>query len=158
MMGHSANSLNGLQRGLIAGAAGTVTLNIVTYSDMALRGRGSSSMPAKAAGKLAGAAGVQLGDDEQGSNRKQGLGALLGLATGLGTGVVYGMVGSRLRLPLPLAAVGLAGAAMAGSDVPMTALGLTDPRKWPALSWAMDIIPHLAYGVAAAAAYRAVSR
>jgi hypothetical protein len=44
---------------------------------------------------------------------------------------------------------------MAGSDLPMTALGLTDPREWDAASWASDVVPHLAYGMAAAAAYQA---
>ena len=40
-------------RGLGAGAAGTVTLNIITYADMALRGRPSSSTPQQIAANLA---------------------------------------------------------------------------------------------------------
>ena len=47
--------------------------------------------------------------------------------------------------PIPVAGVGLA--AMAGSDVPATRLGVTDPMSWSESSWASDIIPHLAYGV-----------
>jgi hypothetical protein len=34
---------------------------------------------------------------------------------------------------------------------PMTALGVTDPRTWRAADWAADILPHLAYAVAAGA-------
>ena len=148
-----------LATGLAAGAAGTVALNVTTYLDMALRGRGSSGMPAQAAGKLADKAGVDLsgaGDEETAHNRQSGLGALLGYATGLGVGAVYGIVRpSMRRLPWPLAGVGLAAAAMAGSDVPATALGITDPREWPASSWLSDIIPHLAYGFATALTYDA---
>ena len=46
--------------GLVAGAAGTVALNVATYADMSLRGRASSSVPAKTAGKIAARAGVDL--------------------------------------------------------------------------------------------------
>jgi hypothetical protein len=47
---------------------------------------------------------------------------------------------------------------MAGSNVPMTALGVTDPRSWGAAGWISDVVPHLAYGlVTAAVAKRLVS-
>ncbi len=32
----------------------------------------------------------------------------------------------------------------------MTALGVTDPRTWPASSWAAELVPHLAYGTVTA--------
>ncbi len=32
----------------------------------------------------------------------------------------------------------------------MIVLGVTDPRTWPASSWAADIIPHAAYGAVTA--------
>jgi hypothetical protein len=140
--------------GLAAGAAGTAALNIVTYLDMAGRGRPSSSVPADVAGELAGAAGVELASgqgeeaQEAAGNRREGIGALLGYVTGLGVGAAYGALRAGLeRLPLPLAAAGVGAAAMAGSDVPATALGVTDPRSWPPSSWVADILPHLAYGV-----------
>ncbi len=75
-----------LALGLVAGAAGTAALNVVTYLDMALRGRAVSTMPAQAASRLAGAACVPLGQDESRDNRAEGVGALLGYATGLGWG------------------------------------------------------------------------
>ncbi|WP_216699188.1 hypothetical protein [Arthrobacter sp. H14] len=102
--------------------------------------------------------GIPLGKEDDASNRRQGLGALLGLATGLGTGAAYGLLRSRTHVPFPVAVLGLSAAAMAGSDVPMAALGLTDPRKWPASSWVMDVVLHLAYGAAAAAAYEVITR
>lgn len=160
LMTHSdqRNVTDSLLLGLVAGAAGTVALNIVTYADMALRGRASSSMPAEAAGTLAAAAGVPLGDENDAKNRKQGLGALLGYVTGLGVGAAYGLLRARTSVPLPVAAIGLGAAAMAGSDTPITMLGLTDPRTWPASGWASDLVPHLAYGIVAARAYDLVTR
>ncbi len=145
-----------LAAGVAAGAAGTVALNAATYLDMLARGRQSSSVPADAAGKLSDMAGVDLGDDDTSSNRREALGALLGLVTGPGVGAAYGLIRSRLDVPRAIAALGLAAAAMAGSDLPMTALGLTDPREWDATSWIADVRPHLAYGVAAAATYELI--
>ena len=143
--------------GVVAGAAGTAALNLATYLDMAGRGRPSSSVPADVAGELAGAAGVELAsgeDEDTAGNRREGLGALLGIATGLGVGAAYGLLRAGLnRLPLPLAAAGVGAAAMAGSDLPATALGVTDPRTWPASSWAADLVPHLVYGVVTVATY-----
>lgn len=143
--------------GLVAGAAGTVALNVVTYLDMAVRGRASSSMPAKAAGELADDAGISLGDEEKAQNRKQGLGPMLGYVTGLGVGAGYGLLRGRVRVPVPAAVLGLTLAATAGSDAPMAALGLTDPRQWPASSWVTDLVPHFAYGLATAGAYQLIA-
>lgn len=102
-MGHLKSDTHPLQMGLIAGAVGTVTLNVVTYADMAIRARQSSSMPAKAAGKLAEKTGMPLGNEEEATHRRQGLGALLGFATGLGVGAAYGLLRSRVHVPLPTA-------------------------------------------------------
>lgn len=146
-----------LLRGAVAGAAGTFALNATTYLDMALRGRPSSGMPAKAAGQLAEQVGVHLGEGDPADNRREGIGALLGLATGLGWGAVYGLVRSRVDLPLVPAALALAVAAMVGSDAPMVAEGLTDPRTWGVSGWVSDAVPHLAYGFVVAAAYEVTS-
>jgi len=140
--------------GLAAGAVGTVALNAASYFDMLGRARPASSLPADAAGKLTELADVDLGDEESAGTRREALGALLGIATGLGVGAAYGLIRGWVRVPLPVAAVGLGAAAMAGSDIPMTALGLTDPREWDSASWAADVLPHLAFGAAAAVAYR----
>jgi xanthosine utilization system XapX-like protein len=144
-----------LVRGLLAGAAGTTALNVVTYLDMTLRGRGASSLPAQAARRLADSAHVPLGEGDTVENREEGLGALLGYATGLGVGAAYGLLRARVDVPAPAAALGLGLAAMAGSDVPLTALGLTDPRTWPASSWVSDVVPHLVYGVVTAVTFEA---
>lgn len=149
--------MRGVLTGLVAGAAGTVALNVATYADMALRGRPSSSVPAQVAGKLAGKAGIDLSGEEKATqNRKSGLGALSGYAVGLGVGATYGLVRPLLGdVSVGRAGVVLGLAAMAGSDVPATALGVTDPTTWSIGSWASDVVPHLAYGLLTAATYEA---
>lgn len=148
--------------GTAAGAVGTVALNAVTYSDMVVRGRPASSVPAQVSGELADKLGVNLSAENESSggntaqNRRSGLGALQGYVVGLGIGTAYGFIRpglgdvSRLHAGLVL---GLA--AMAGSDVPSTLVDVTDPAKWSLNSWASDIVPHLAYGLATAATYDA---
>jgi hypothetical protein len=141
--------------GIAAGAVGTVALNATTYADMTLRGRPSSSVPSQVVERLAAKVGVDLsGEDETTQNRKSGLGALSGYVVGLGVGTAYGLVRPLLgEVPVGRAGVVLGLAAMAGSDVPAAALGVTNPAEWGASSWASDIVPHLAYGLAAAIAY-----
>ncbi|WP_346040888.1 hypothetical protein [Actinomadura chokoriensis] len=143
-------------RGMVAGAAGTTALNVVTYLDMAVRGRPASSTPEQSVEKLADAAGVDLGEGDTAENRKAGLGPMLGFGTGLGAGIVYGLIAGSRRIPRPVGTVLLTGLAMLGSSAPMTALGLTDPRQWSASDWAMDAVPHLAYGAVAAGVYNAL--
>ncbi|WP_329085066.1 hypothetical protein [Streptosporangium sp. NBC_01469] len=142
-----------LTAGILAGAAGTTALDLAGYLDMTVRGRPASGLPAQAAGKLADRAGTDLGSGETADSRREGLGALLGYATGLGVGALYGLLAEDRRVPLPVAALGLSAMAMTASVVPLAALGLTDPRDWSASSWVSDIVPHLAYGLTAAVVY-----
>ncbi|MFI8946394.1 hypothetical protein ACIGO6_07720 [Streptomyces sp. NPDC053750] len=144
-------------KGLVAGAAGTVALNLTTYGDMLLRGRGSSDMPAQVADRFVERAGLDLGDEETTSHREQAVGALLGHVTGLGVGAAYGLL-LRRRGALPDWVAGplLGAAAMASSDLPATVLGVTDPTAWDRISWVSDIVPHLVYGFTTASVYQAL--
>ena len=168
---------NRIVAGAIAGATGVVALNAVGYLDMLLRGRPASDLPARVAGKLADEMGLpfdlnsdaerdeddddvaELADEEEPdapANRREAMGALLGMANGVGIGVIYGV--ARLLLPKPpawLAGTALGAAAMAASDYPATRLGLTEPRDWTATDWASDVLPHMAYGVVTAMAFEA---
>jgi hypothetical protein len=146
--------------GTAAGAIGTVALNAVTYGDMAVRGRPASNVPAQVAGKLADKAGADLSGEGEGSddstaqNRRSGSGALQGYLVGLGIGTAYGLIRSGLRdVSKPRAGIALGLAAMAGSDVPSTVLGVSDPTSWGLNSWLSDLVPHLAYGLTTAVAY-----
>ena len=148
--------------GMAAGAVGTIALDASTYLDMVVRARPASSMPAEAAGVVAERAGVELAADgnesEQAANRKSGLGALFGYGIGVGLGALYGLLRpAAAGVPKAAAGAGLGLAAMAASDLPATALGLTDPRGWDRSAWAADLLPHLAYGLATALAFDALA-
>lgn len=153
--------MNSVLRGAIAGAAGTIALDLTTYGDMLVRGRGASSVPARMAGVLAEQLGIAplapAVKDEVADNRREAAGALLGYTTGVGIGVLYGLIrGGRDRGAAPLtgAVVGLS--AMAASDVPIALTGVSDPATWSATDWLSDIIPHLVYGVVTVAVYDAL--
>ncbi|REE98898.1 hypothetical protein [Thermomonospora umbrina] len=139
-------------KGLLAGAAGSSALNIASYLDMVVRGRGASSTPERAVERLAEDVDVDIGHGEEAEHRKEGLGALLGYGTGLGAAICYGPLAER-RPSWPVGVLALSAFAMAGSNAPLAALGLTDPRRWSASAWISDIVPHLAYGAVAYAAY-----
>jgi hypothetical protein len=132
----------GLLAGALAGAAGTTTLNAVTYADMVMRGRPSSQVPEQTVETIAGRAGMSLGEDETAANRRQGLAALLG----------------RVRTGRATAALGLGIAASVAGEAPATALGLTDPRTWGTAGWLSDLVPHLAYGIVTATTYDRLTR
>ncbi|ODA70572.1 hypothetical protein APS67_005306 [Streptomyces sp. AVP053U2] len=58
--------------------------------------------------------------------------------------------------PHRVAGLLLGAMAMAGSDLPATALKVTDPSSWSASAWLSDIAPHLACGVTTVRAFDAV--
>jgi hypothetical protein len=150
----------GLLAGAAAGAAGTTALNIVTYLDMALRGRPASSTPEQTVDTLAARAGLRIpGDEEARGNRLSGLGALTGLLAGVGVGVALGAVraaGWRSEFLGGTAAAGMA--ALLVGNGPMTVLGVTDPRSWSRTDWVSDVVPHLAYGAVAAGVLQQLTR
>jgi hypothetical protein len=151
----------GLLRGAAAGAAGTTVLNAVTYLDMTLRARPSSSTPEQLVESVADKAGVTVpGDDDSRQNRLQGLGPLSGIAVGVAVGAGFGLLRRLLgrALPGPVAVLLIGGSAMVLSDVPLKVLGISDPKTWAAKDWAADIVPHLAYGAATYATLRSMDR
>lgn len=152
-----------LLRGAAAGAIGTAALNATTYLDVAVRGRPPSSVPAQAAERTADALGVDLAaegpDSPVAEHRRTALGALMGYITGVGVGVAYGLVRPRLQgVPLAVAGLAAGGAAMAASDTGMALSGTSDPRSWDTAGWLADIVPHVVYGLAVAAAFDALTR
>lgn len=122
---------SGLLAGAAAGAAGTTALNAVTYLDMAIRGRGTSSAPEDTVEALAGKVGLAIpGDDDSRQNRVSGLGPLTGLVAGVGVGAFFGLARTAgWKLNLALATLATTAAAMVGTDGPMAALGIADPRN-----------------------------
>ncbi|HCA84218.1 MAG TPA: hypothetical protein DEQ61_01120 [Streptomyces sp.] len=153
--------IRGLLQGALAGAAGTTALNATTYGDMAVRARSSSSTPEQAVDDLAEAVGHPVpGEGEERENRLSGLGALTGIAVGVGTGAVLGVLRhAGLRPPLWLGGAVAGVLAMAVTDLPMARLGMvSDPRSWSRQGWLSDIVPHLAYGYVTCATLQGLER
>lgn len=151
--------LKRLMQGAVAGAAGTTALNAVTYADMAMRARPSSSTPEQVVEELAKRSGHPVpGSGAERQNRLQGLGALSGLMTGVLVGALAGQLRFVvLRLGPVLGPAILGGSAMLATDLTMAKLDITDPSSWDAGSWASDAVPHLAFGVVAYSTLAAMS-
>jgi hypothetical protein len=139
----STSTVGWILRGVAAGAAGTTALNVVTYLDMAVRGRPASSTPENTVEKLADAAHVAIpGEGVKRASRVEGLGALTGLVAGIGVGGLLGLArASGFRAGTLLTTLTV----LISTNGPMTVLGVTDPRTWSAVDWISDIVPHLAY-------------
>ena len=144
--------------GLAAGAAGTTALNAVTYLDMAVRARPSSSTPQDTVDTLAHKADVTIpGDEQDRENRLQGLGPLSGIVTGVGVGAALGIArGLGWRPPVAVSTLVATAVVLVGANGPMAALGITDPRKWNLNAWVSDVVPHVAYGLVTAATLEGV--
>jgi hypothetical protein len=143
-------------RGAAAGAAGTTALDVVTYLDMAVRGRAASSTPERTVEKLAEKAHVPIpGEGEKRGNRLQALGALTGLMAGTGVGGLAGLArASGFRAGTLLTTLTV----LVATNGPMTVLGITDPRTWSRADWISDLVPHLAYSAVVAATLDAFDR
>ena len=106
--------LGPVARGLAAGAAGTTVLNAVTHLDVLWRCRPPSGMPERVVAAIA----ERLGGGVPGrgavrDHRRTALGALGGIGTGLGVGVLASVArAAGVRFPGP------AGAAYGGVGVP----------------------------------------
>src|SRR6195952_890522 len=129
--GAPMSMIRGMINGAAAGAAGTTALNAVTYLDMAVRGRGTSSTPEQTVEALAEKVHVPIpGDEEKRQNRVQGLGPLTGLVAGIGVGGLTGLARAAGLRSQPLVGTALTTVAvLIGSNGPMTVLGITDPRS-----------------------------
>ncbi|MCA1218369.1 hypothetical protein [Streptomyces sp. 8L] len=151
--------IRSILRGCLAGAAGTTVLNAVTYADMALRERPSSSAPETMVDRIAARAGHPVPDSPGRDARLTGLGALSGIAVGTGTGALMAVLHrAGLRPPLWLGGMVTGALAMAAGDVPMARLGVSDPGTWSGKDWATDAVPHLLYGLTTYGALAASAR
>jgi hypothetical protein len=148
--------ISGLWRGLLsgaaAGAAGTTALNVITYLDIAVRGRPTSDTPERTVEAMARLFNLTIpGTGDVLANRISGLGALTGYAAGIGMGVILGLAYALGWRPRLLVATLVATfIALIGTNGPMTVLGVTDPRTWGVVGWISDLVPHFGYGVVTA--------
>lgn len=136
------STLRRLTSGAIAGAAGTAVLNAGTYIDMAVRGRPPSELPEKMVSRIASTAGIAVEP-----NRRIALGALLGYADGFGIGALFGIIRPQTQhFTWFWAGIALAAATMLVSEGSATALGETNPARWPVSQWISDLLPRCFYG------------
>ena len=142
----------GLLVGAVAGAAGTTTLNVITYLDIAVRGRSTSTTPEHTVEALARLLHLTVpGSGDVLANRISGLGALTGYAAGIGMGLVLGLANALGWRPgLLVAALVATVLALVGTNGLMTVLGVTDPWTWGFVGWISDVIPHFGYGIVTA--------
>jgi hypothetical protein len=155
--------LRRLLLGAVSGAAGTLTLEIVTYGDMLVRGRAASGVPAKTAATLANNFGIKAlssaATGEFADNRRSAAGALLGYALGVGLGGAYGLVRPGLGwVSTPLSGVAVGLAAMTAADASYAVTGVSDPKTWSIADWMSDLVPHIIYGLVTVATYEAIAR
>ena len=140
--------------GVLAGAAGTLALDIYTYFDILSSARPPSTVPSETVKKLAERAGIALlsADNEEAANRRSGAGALLGYGVGIGAGVGYAALRPAFEnwLPWPVAGFLLGAATLAVSEGSATVLGATDWTEWTPSEWLADIIPRTLYGLTVA--------
>jgi hypothetical protein len=149
---HISGLWRGLLSGAAAGAAGSTTLNVITYLDIAVRGRPTSNAPERTVEAMAKLFGLTVpGSGDVLANRISGLGALTGYAAGIGMGVILGLAYALGWRPgLLMATLAATAIALIGTNGPMTVLGVTDPRTWGVVGWISDLIPHFGYGVVTA--------
>lgn len=155
--------MRNLLTGVAAGAAGTTALNTATYLDMIVNARPASTTPDDTVREMEKQTGASLStegpDSDEAANRRTAVGAMLGIAAGLGTGALYGVVRPQLgNVPLVVLGLGAGVVANVGTTGPMAVFGITDPRTWPGSSWVSDLVPHLTYGLATAAVWKLMNR
>ncbi len=138
-------------KGLFAGVAGTALMTVSSTLEAKLTGRGSSSAPADAAGKVL---GVQP-RDEAGQARFSN-------AVHWGYGISWGAVRGLITLtdPSPPAATATHFAAIWGSSLVMLPALDVAPAPWkqPLSGLATDAFHHTVYAVGTSAAYVLLDR
>ena len=145
-----------IAQGLLAGAAGTLALDIYTYADILATARAPSSLPSTTVQKIAEQLNVSAlasDDGDAPKNRRSGAGALLGYGVGLGAATGYALIRPLVRswLPWPIAGALLGAATLVASEGSSTALGATDWSQWTPSEWLADIVPRTVYGLTVAA-------
>jgi len=147
-LGDSAGEMG---RGLFAGAAGTVAMTISNTLEAKLRGRGSSSAPADAAGKVL---GIQPRDEASEARFAN----VVHWAYGTSWGAVRGLLDTA-GLNGPQATLAHFAAIWGGAQVMLPALDVAPPPwRSPPLEIAIDAWHHAVYATATGIAYTALDR
>jgi hypothetical protein len=150
-MREAANTLaSAIGKGLVAGFAGTAAMTVSSTLEAKLRGRASSSAPARATAKVL---GIKEFEDARASARFNDLSHW-----GYGTswGVLRGLLAATGMTPK--AATAAHGAAIYGAaQVTLPVLEIAPPAVfWAKREIAIDAFHHAVYAAAAGAAYELI--
>ncbi len=150
-MPNPADVASAVGKGLFAGAAGTALMTVSSTLEAKRTGRGSSSAPADAAGKVL---GVQP-RDEEGQARFSNA---VHWGYGTGWGALRGLI--ALTEPSLPAATATHWAAVWGSSLVMLPALDVAPAPWkqPASGLATDAFHHMVYAVGTSLAYTLIDR
>lgn len=138
-------------RGLIAGLVGTAAMTVSSTVEAKLRGRGTSTAPADAAG-------VVLGVEPRGERERRRFGQVVHWAYGTGSGAARGVVAEFI--PSAPAATAVHGAMIwIGEQIALPVLGVMAPLHRQGVEQVAIDLAHLAvYTCATGAAYTYLAR
>jgi hypothetical protein len=137
-------------RGLLAGMIGTVFMNLSSETEMHLRGRQPSIIPARAANKVLGIVGVPQLEGTSLQVLSTWTHYLYGTAWGLVLWVLLSTLELSIAAALPLFFVIVWGT----EQIELPALGLTPPSwKWGAREIAIDAWHHIVFASGAVAGW-----
>lgn len=146
-----ARLIRTLSTGLAAGLLGTLAMTVSSTTEMKLRNRQASNVPAEAGTKVLGLSGFES------ERAEQRFGQLVHFGYGTAWGAVRGLTGTLL----PPAAADAAhfGSVWGAEHVLLPTLELAPPAtQWGTEEIAVDAFHHLVYAVATGAAYRWLDR
>ncbi|WP_159943300.1 hypothetical protein [Nocardiopsis sp. FR6] len=151
LAGALAHTSSAVGRGLLAGLAGTAAMTVSSTAEARLRGRGGSSAPADAAGRVL---GVRPSDDAG----EQRFATAVHWGYGTAWGAVRGLLGAA-GLHGPAAAAAHLALVWGGEQVALPATGTSPPFwDWGAKEVAVDLLHHAVYACATSAAYEWLDR
>jgi hypothetical protein len=138
-------------KGLVAGFAGTAAMTISSTLEAKLRGRASSSAPARATAKVLGISAFEDGVAQARFNDLSHWGY------GTGWGAVRGLLDAA-GLPLGKATAAHGVAVWGSAQVMLPVLDVAPPAVfWPKEEIAIDAIHHTVYALATGIAYQLLS-
>lgn len=143
---------HGIGKGLMAGFAGTVAMTISSTIEQKLRGRESSSAPAKVTERALGIEGFKTPQLEQRFS------TLVHWGVGSGWGVARGVMRAA-GIPPGAATAGHFSAVWGSALVTLPMFDVAPPvTMWDRKDIAIDVWHHLVYVTATAVAYEALDR
>ncbi len=139
-----------LLRGILAGAVGTLFMNLSSESEMHIRGRAASVTPGRAANKLLGVVGVPVLEGVPLKVLSTWTHYLYGAAWGALLWALFVVAGLPVAAALPFFFLGVWGA----EQIQLPALGLAPPSwKWGAKEVAIDAWHHIVFATGSVIAW-----